>query len=378
MKVYIIGPAYPYRGGIADSGMRLARELQKTGKEVHLINFTKQYPDFLFPGKTQYSEEQPPKDLKIRRMIHSFNPFNWIKVGLKLKNERPDLVIVRFWLPFMGLAFGTICRIIKANQHTTILSIPDNIKPHEKRIGDKFLTKYFTRSVDKFIALSAGVERDLKEFTDQPAITLSHPIYDIFGEQLDKALAKQQFGLNPDDKVILFFGLIRDYKGLDLLLKAMMDQRMKDYGIKLIIAGEYYSNQEFYESFITENQLASQIIKATHFIPNSEVNQYFSAADLVVQPYKSATQSGITQIALHFSKPMIVTHVGGLPEVVKDQVTGFVVDIEPTAIADAIIKYYDHGLESSFTESVKEEKKKYQWSFFVERLLEFYNNKKAL
>jgi len=372
VKIYIIGPAHPYRGGIADSGMRLAQELQKVGEEVHLINFTKQYPSFLFPGKTQYSEEEPPKGLRIRRMIHSFNPFNWVKVGFTLKSERPDLVIVRFWLPFMGLAFGTICRIIRANRYTTILSIPDNIKPHEKRIGDRILTRYFVASVDKFIALSAGVRQDLKEFTDKPAIILPHPIYDIFGDKIDKGVAKEKFGLKPNDKAILFFGLIRDYKGLDLLLEAMLDERMKSYDVKLIVAGEYYSNREFYESFIINHNLSAQIIKATHFITNSEVSQYFSAADLVVQPYKTATQSGITQIALHFSKPMIVTNVGGLPEVVKDQVTGFVVDQHPESIADAVIKFYDLQLEAAFTESVEKEKKKYQWSFFVKKLLEFY------
>lgn len=370
MKIYIIGPAYPYRGGISDSGMRLATELQAFGHQVQLINFTKQYPDFLFPGKTQYATGQAPTGLTIRRMIHSFNPFNWLRVGWKLKKEKPDLIIVRFWLPFMAMALGTICKITSWNKHTQIIAIPDNIKPHEKRLGDGVLTKYFVGSVHKFITLSAGVQQDLKSFTDKPSIVLAHPIYDIFGSKIDKKEARKQLGLLESDEVMLFFGLIRDYKGLDVLLQAMTDYRIKTRGTKLIIAGEYYSGQEEYEKFIKENNLSEQLLLATHFIPTEKVSLYFSAADVVVQPYKTATQSGITQIAIHFEKPMIVTRVGGLPEVVTDEKTGYVVSVDAAELADTILRFFEHNKMAEFEKEVKLQQKKYQWNYFTEKLLE--------
>jgi D-inositol-3-phosphate glycosyltransferase len=371
VKVYIISPAHPYRGGIADSGMRLAQEFQHKGHHVTMITFTLQYPNFLFPGKTQYAEGDGPKDLHIRRMINAVNPLNWIQVGNTLKKEKPDLVIVRYWLPIMAPALGTIVRQIKKNKHSQIIAIPDNIIPHEKRFGDRRLTNYFINSVDKFVTLSKGVAEDLKLFCNKPTLVLAHPIYDIFGEKIDKNIAKEQLGLDPNDKTILFFGLIRNYKGLDLLLEAMADQRVATQNIKLIIAGEFYSAPDTYETLIKKYHLDSRIIRATFFIPTDQVNLYFSAADVVAQPYKTATQSGVTQIAFHFSKPMIVTNVGGLPEVINHNKTGLVTEVNANAVADAIVQYFDENLEMSFTQGMEAEKKKYEWDYFVTHLLDF-------
>ena len=371
VKIYILGPAYPFRGGISDSGMRLARELQREGHEVQLINFRVQYPPILFPGKTQYSNSQPPRDLRIRRLVHSYNPLNWLKVGWCLKKEKPDLVIVRFWLPFMAMALGTICRLIKLNGKSKIISIADNVIPHEKRLGDRLLTRYFIGSVDKLVVMSQGVEDQAKTFTDKPIRVLAHPIYDIFGEPYDKDKAKIMLGLQPEDKTILFFGLIRDYKGLDILLEAMTDTRLQERKIQLIIAGEYYSNEKLYDKYIEDNKLEERIVRATHFIPTDQVSLYFSAADVVVQPYKTATQSGITQIAIYFEKPMIVTRVGGLPEVVHDGENGLICEVTAQSVADNIVKYFDRQLEDTFMAHIRNEKKKYAWSFFTQKIIEF-------
>lgn len=374
MKVYIIGPAHPYRGGIADSGMRLAQEFQDKGHEVSLINFTLQYPNFLFPGTTQYASGEGPKNLSIRRMINSVNPLNWLQVGYKLKKEKPDLVIVRYWLPFMAPALGTICKIIKQNKHTKVVAITDNVIPHEKRIGDKQLTQYFIQSIDKFVTLSKDVSLDIKKFCDKPVLVLAHPIYDIFGKKLDKYVAQEKLSIDKGTKILLFFGLIRDYKGLDLLLEAMADDRVRSLNAKLVIAGEYYSNQKYYEELIEKYQLSDHVILATQFIPTDEVNIYFSAADVVVQPYKTATQSGITQIAFHFGTPMIVTNVGGLPEVVKHESLGLVTEVNAKCIADAIVNYFINEKEAEFRRAMESEKTKYSWDYFVNRIIEYYNS----
>lgn len=369
MKVYIIGPAHPFRGGLADFDMRMARGFQEKGCEVHLINFSLQYPSFLFPGKTQYTDGPAPSDLTIRQLINSVNPLNWLKVGRQLRKEKPDLIIVRYWLPFMGPAFGTILRQVRKNGHTRIIAIADNIIPHEKRFGDTLFTKYFVKPVDKFVCMSKDVAADVKVFSTRPVLTLPHPMYDIYGELLDKAVSKLELGLRADDKVVLFFGLIRKYKGLDILLNAFADKRVRDRNIKLVIAGEFYAGAEEYEKQISDLQLETSIVRATHFIPNEEVNKYFSAADVVVQPYKNATQSGITQIGFHFSKPMIVTNVGGLPEFIRHNELGLVAEVDAPSVAAAIVRYFDEALEATFTAAMEVEKKQYEWTWFIEKLL---------
>jgi len=366
-KIVIIGPAHPLRGGLASYNERLAQEFQRNGDEVQLYTFSLQYPNFLFPGKTQYSSDPAPKDLKIKVAINSVNPLNWLKVGREIAAIRADIVICKFWLPFMGPCFGTILRQIKKNGHTKVVSIIDNIIPHESRIGDKAFAKYFVNTVDAFIVMSRSVEEDMKQFTtSHPVEYIAHPIYDNYGALISRKDALTHLKLSTDTRYILFFGFIRDYKGLDLLIRAMADERIRKMNLKLIIAGEYYGNQAFYESIIKEEKVADQIVLRTDFIPNEEVKYYFCAADLVVQPYKSATQSGISQLAYHFEKPMVVTNVGGLPEIVDHGAAGYVVNVEPKAIADAIVDFYVNEKEKSFVEAVIKNKKRFSWDAMAE------------
>ncbi|BDS12564.1 glycosyltransferase [Aureispira anguillae] len=365
MKVVIIGPAHPLRGGLAEFNERIAREFIHTGDEVEMVTFSLQYPNFLFPGKTQYSEAPIPTDLSIDVAINSVNPFNWLSIGKKIRQLKPDLVICRFWLPFMGPCLGTILRQIKKNKHTKIVSIIDNIIPHEKRIGDKAFATYFVKPVDAFVVMSRSVEQELQQFiTPQQAVAyIPHPIYDSYGAHWNKKEACKRLDLSVDQPYMLFFGFIRKYKGLDILLEAMADPRIRALGVQLIVAGEYYDNQAFYEDIIQKNKLQDLLVLRTDFIPKDKVGAYFGAADIVVQPYRTATQSGISQLAYHFEVPMLVTKVGGLPEVVEDGKVGYVVTPKaPKEVADAIVDFYTNQRAASFREQVRERKKDFSWS----------------
>jgi len=286
--------------------------------------------------------------------------------------SKPDIVIVKFWLPFMGPCFGSILRRVRRNKTSKIVCIVDNIIPHESRFGDKIFTKYFVKSVDGFIAMSENVFQDLDKFIKhQPKILSPHPLFDNFGTPLDKDTALEKLNLPKGPKYMLFFGLIRKYKGLDLLLKALADDGFRKMNIKLIIAGEYYADKSDYTDLIKNHNLEDLIINVDKFIPDSEVRDYFCAADLVVQPYKSATQSGVTQIAYHFNKPMIVTNVGGLKELIPDGKAGYVVPTNPEDIRNAIFTFFKkdaNGLQV-FHDGIQIEKKKYSWGILVENLV---------
>jgi glycosyltransferase involved in cell wall biosynthesis len=365
--IVILGSAHPLRGGLAAYNERIARELIRQGHQVTIFTFSLQYPGFLFPGTTQYSSEPAPKDLDIKVCVNSINPFNWIKTGMAIKKLQPDVLMFKYWLPFMSPCFGTIARIVKGNRKTRIVTILDNIIPHEKRIGDNLLTRYFTSAMDGFISMSKQVMNDLKKFTtSENQLLIPHPIYDNFGEGVSKASACEKLKLDPSVPYLLFFGFIRGYKGLDLLLEAMAQPALKNFPGKLIVAGEFYEEASPYHALIEKYNLKDRLVLHTDFIPDSEVKFYFGAADLVVQPYKTATQSGISQMAYHFEKPMVVTNVGGLPELVPDGECGFVVTPEPKAIAEAIMRFYDEQLMVKFTAHLKEEKKKYSWERMVE------------
>jgi len=368
-SVVILGSAYPLRGGLANYNERLAREYLSRGYRVKIITFSLQYPNFLFPGKTQFSEEAAPKDLDIEVKLNSVNPLSWIAVGNQIRKMKPDLLIAKFWLPFMGPSLGTVARIARSNGHTKIVSIIDNIIPHEKRIGDHILAKYFVGGVDGFISMSKSVLDDLNTFdAKKPKIFTPHPVYDNFGMPANKKEARQNLNLDINTDYILFFGFIRDYKGLDLLLKAMADERIGKTNIKLIIAGEYYSNEDKYLNLISQLAIEDRLVLATDFIPDSKVGDYFNACDLVVQPYKTATQSGVTQIAYHFEKPMVVTRVGGLPEIVPHGIAGYVVEVDPVSIADAILDYFDNNREQAMIKGCQKEKKKYLWSTLLNKI----------
>lgn len=370
-KVVIIGTAYPFRGGLASFNERIAKEFQVQGDEVEIYTFTLQYPSIVFPGKTQYSDGPAPTNLSIQRTFSSINPLTWIKTGRAIKALKPDIVLCRFWLPFMGPCFGTMLRIIKNNQHTKIISLIDNIIPHEQRIGDQQLAQYFVNQVDAFVVMSKSVQRDLQQFLrKQPVKYIPHPVYDNYGDPMDKVSARTWLNIPTKGEYILFFGFIRDYKGLDLLLRAMTDKRIQQRGIQLIVAGEYYGGKEKYEALIKELGIEDRLILKTDFIPNEEVKYFFSAADLVVQPYKSATQSGISQLGYHFEKPMVVTNVGGLPEIVRHEKGGYVVEVEVAAIANAILAFYEKEKEAEFVSVVKEVKKEFTWDTLINGMKE--------
>jgi len=362
VKVVLIGPAHPLRGGLATFDHRLAKEFNDQGDDCSIVSFSLQYPSILFPGKTQYSDEPAPGNLKIHTLINSVNPINWLSVGNKIKRWKPDIVVVRYWIPFMGPALGTILRQVKKNKHTKVVCIADNIIPHEKRAGDKPFTKYFLPSCDAFVTMSEKVLSDLRQFEKiKPAQLVTHPLYDNFGEPISKEEARKNLNLPANEKIIIFFGFIRQYKGLDILLQAMAEDNMKASGIKLLVAGEFYEDEKPYQDLIQQHNLSDQIILRTNFIPDSEVRNYLCAADCVIQPYRNATQSGVTPLAYHFEKPMVVTNVGGLPSLVPHQKVGLVAEPNPKAIAEAILNFYTLG-EDYFIPHLRSEKQKYSWS----------------
>ncbi len=365
-SIVIIGPAYPLRGGgMATFNERLARQLQNEGNSVTIYTFSLQYPSFLFPGTTQYSTEEAPTDIEIKVKINSINPFNWISIGRELKQLKPDLLIVRYWLPFMGPSLGTILRIAKQNHHTKIICIADNIIPHEHRVGDKQFTKYFIKPIDAFITMSQKVANDLRTITQKKAVQTVHPLYDNFGEKIDKAEARSHLQLPQNERIILFFGFIRKYKGLDILLDAIGILQQKQFNLKLLIAGEWYEDKKPYDEQIERLKLKEHLILRSNFISDSEVKYYLSAADFVIQPYRNATQSGVTPLAYHFEKPMLVTNVGGLPQMVQNQKVGLVAEPNAKDIAGKIEELYELG-EDYFLPQIKEQKQKYSWQAFTE------------
>lgn len=373
MKITLLGTAFPFRGGLAAYNERLIQQFNKEGHEGNIETFTLQYPNFLFPGETQYANWEAPKDLKITESLNSINPFNWIKVGLKIKKQKPDLLIIKYWLPFMGPAFGTVARIVKSNKHTQVISILDNIIPHEKRFGDRIFSKYFVGAVNSFIGMSQSVLDDLNQFTtEKPRLFSPHPLFDNFGKSVSKTSAAEFLNLPTNQKYMLFFGLIRDYKGLDLLLHAMADELLRKKDIKLLVAGEFYSDSKPYFDLIEKYNLKDRVIMHNKFIPDPEVKYYFGIADIIVQPYKTATQSGVTQIAYHFEKAMLVTNVGGLGEIVPNGKVGFVVEPNPDEIAKSLNEFYDKNLEEQFHNHILAEKEKYAWSRMTENIIKLY------
>lgn len=373
MKITIIGPSYPNRGGIALFSNRLAEALIKDGHEVNIITFKLQYPSFLFPGKTQYSSEADKSNLKITRTINAINPFNWFKVGKQLRVSKPDLVIFKYWMPFMAPCFGTIAKVIKKNKSTKILAIVHNLFPHERHFGDTQLSAYFMKSMDGFICMSQSVLDDLNSLdVNKPKGLSPHPLYDNFGMEKTREEALLALNLDTSFNYLLFFGIVRKYKGLDLILKAFADKKINDGSRKLIVAGEFYEDDKEYRDIIKKHQLEDSVVLRNSFIPDDEVVNYFCAADIVVQPYKHATQSGVTQIAYHFNKPMLVTDVGGLKEIVPHNKVGYVVQPNEKSVAEALLDFYQNSRAEGFITGVKEEKQKYSWQKMVDTITELY------
>ncbi|SIT86424.1 Glycosyltransferase involved in cell wall bisynthesis [Pontibacter indicus] len=372
-RIVLVGPAHPLRGGgMSTFNERLAVAFQEAGDKVEIVSFSLQYPSFLFPGKSQFTDEPAPQGITIKSLINSINPISWIRAGNYIRHQKPDLVIFRYWLPFMGPALGTIARIVKRNRYSRILAITDNVVPHEKRPGDVPFTKYFLSACHGFLTMSRAVQQDLQRFEpNKPNLYLPHPLYDNFGPAESKAEACAALGLDPNVRYLLFFGFIRAYKGLDLLLEAMAMPALQAVpDLKLLIAGEFYEDAKPYYELIEKHGLQDRLVLRTDFIPNAEVRHYFCAADLVVQPYKHATQSGVTQVAYHFDKPMVVTNVGGLAELVPAGEVGYVVEPDPQAVASAISDFYTSAKAETFVRNIARYKARFSWSRFVEAVYE--------
>ncbi|MBC7382727.1 MAG: glycosyltransferase family 4 protein [Bacteroidia bacterium] len=369
-KILIVGPAHPLRGGLATYDERLCREFNTMGHQCEILSFSLQYPNILFPGKTQFSSDTKPGDIVIHSEINSVNPLNWLRIGRKYATHEYDLVIFRYWMSFMAPAFGTIAGLIKKKSSAKIVAITDNIIPHEKRFYDKRFTWYFLKNIDGFLSMSEEVYNQVAVLEPtKPRVYVTHPMYDMFGDALNKTEAKQKLGLDANTNYILFFGFIRKYKGLNLLLESFAKVNRQGLNLKLIVAGEFYEDAQPYLDQINILGLSDDVILRTDFIPNNEVATYFSACDMVVQTYLSATQSGVTQIAYFYNKPMLVTDVGGLAELVPHNKVGYVCNLDPTEIANSIDDFYLEAKEAIFIEGLKEERKRFTWSYLCEQLL---------
>lgn len=373
LKIFIIGPAFPLRGGPAQFNENLCLELNKEGHDAQIISYKLQYPNFLFPGSSQFEKSgSAPQDIKIHTILNTINPFNWLMVARFIRKQKPDFILFRYWLPFFGPCLGTIGKLVKS--HTKVLALTDNIIPHEKRIGDHVFTKYFVKNCDGFIAMSKVVLNDLSIFTQNLNKAYSpHPMYENYGDLISIDLARKKLNLNPHDKIILFFGLIRHYKGLDILLEALAAPEIKNQGVKLLIAGEFYDDKNFYLQLIKKLNLQDCVIVHDKFIPNDEVRDYFCAANLVAQTYRNATNSGVTMVGYFYEKPMLVTNVGGLSEIVPNEVCGYVVENNCALISEKVVDFFANNRENEFVKNVKIEKKKYEWTEFINSLLTLYN-----
>ena len=374
MKITILGPAHPYRGGLASIMEIIARTFQRRGDEVDIKTFTLQYPSLLFPGESQTVATPPPADLRICRCVNTMNPLNWVRVGRRIRRERPDFVLMKYWTPFMAPCFGTIARIARGNGHTKVLCQIDNVEPHEHHLTDKPFNRYYLHSVDGFVYMSEQVHSELRAYSDAPALFSPHPLFENFGERVERSEACVRLGLDPANRYVLFFGLIRDYKGLDLLLDAWAQLRRagRTEGRRLIVAGEFYTAREPYLNRIADNGLQDEVLLHDRFIPDDDVKYYFSAADFVVQPYKTATQSGVTQIAYQFCVPMVVTKVGGLAEIVPDGRVGYVCEPTPEGVAGAIERMYEGDTLQRFRENCVEERRRFSWEEMCSRITELY------
>lgn len=374
MKITILGPAHPYRGGLASIMEIMARTFQRRGDEVDIKTFTLQYPSLLFPGESQTVATPPPADLRICRCVNTMNPLNWVRVGRRIRRERPDFVLMKYWTPFMAPCFGTIARIARGNGHTKVLCQIDNVEPHEHHLTDKPFNRYYLHSVDGFVYMSEQVHSELRAYSDAPALFSPHPLFENFGERVERSEACVRLGLDPANRYVFFFGLIRDYKGLDLLLDAWAQLRRagRTEGRRLIVAGEFYTAREPYLNRIADNGLQDEVLLHDRFIPDDDVKYYFSAADFVVQPYKTATQSGVTQIAYQFCVPMVVTKVGGLAEIVPDGRVGYVCEPTPEGVAGAIERMYEGDTLQRFRENCVEERRRFSWEEMCSRITELY------
>lgn len=370
MKFLLLGPAYPLRGGIANFNTALYQEIIQKNHEAIIYSYALQYPNFLFPGKSQFDHGEKPSNLNVKSVINSINPFSWFKVARNILKEKPDYILVQFWMPFFAASLGTILRKVKKKSNAKIITISHNFFPHEKRIGDNLLLKYYSKVSDNYIALSKAVKKDIEAFQPRAVVQfIPHPIYNIFGDKVSKEESRKFLKLDLTEKVLLFFGIIREYKGLDLLIESI--HKLKNVKVKVIVAGEFYENKERYFELIEKYNLEDHFIILDEFVKSEEIKYYFCAADLIVQPYLSATQSGVTQIGYHFERPMLVTNVGGLAEIVPHEKAGYVCDKDAEQIANAIEDFYINNREKDFVKFVAVYKENFSWEKLVGAILRF-------
>lgn len=369
MNIHVLSTAYPLRGGIAHYVALLVDALRQR-HAVRVSTFKRQYPAFLFPGTSQEEGGPEGATTPAPQIMDSVNPFNWIAVGLQLRREKPDLIIFKYWLPFFGPCFGTIAAIARTNGHTRVLIVCDNVIPHERRPGDILFTRYLLRFSDHFIVQSKIVEKDLLSLAPRARYQLvAHPIYNSFGTPLKKDEARTQLGIT-ESRVLLFFGYIRRYKGLHVLLEAFA-RLPKESNTRLLVVGEYYDDASEYQKQIEHLGIADRVTVVGRYVPNDEVRVFFSAADAVILPYLSATQSGIAQIAFHFETPVIYTDVGGLGETVRDGVHGMVVPPnDPAALTRAISAFYDQDLHHAYSANIRRDKHLFGWDTLVRAIEE--------
>ena len=368
MRIVILGTAWPFRGGLAAFNERLAKQFVQDGHEVEVVTFTLQYPSFLFPGKTQYSGEVAPDGLKIVREINSCNPLNWIKVGKRLKREAPDLLISCYWMAFFAPCYGMIQQIVRRNGKTRCIGLVHNMIPHEPSVLDKCLAPFYVKQTDGFVALSDSVVQDIASLDreQKPKTFSPHPVYDHYGKKMDRKDACVALGLDDRKRYMLFFGLVRAYKGLDLLLDAFAKVKDELKDLQLVVAGEFYEDEDKYLAQIEANGLKDRVVVKNEFVADADLRKYFGVADLIVQPYRTATQSGVTQVAFHFEKPCLVTNVGGLGEIIHHGKMGYAVDPEVDAIANSMLDYYQNDRQEAFTKYLVKEKELYGWDIMAQ------------
>lgn len=367
MKIAFLSPFYPFRGGIAQFSDSLYLALAKDNK-VKAFTFTRQYPKLVFPGKTQYvSESDSNRDIHAEEVLDSINPLSYYKTAKEILKFKPELVLISYWMPFFAPAFGKIAGLLR-RKGVKVIAILHNVIAHEKRPGDVSLTKYFFKKCDGFMILNKSSEKDLlKLMPNAEYIIHPHPLYDHYGTKIDPSEARKQLNIPLEKKVILFFGFIRDYKGLDLLIESMKDLS-DDY--LLLAAGEVYGDFKKYDRLIDKLNLRNKVKPEIRYIPETEIPLFFSASDVCVLPYRSATQSGIVGIAYHFDLPVIVTNTGGLGESVEDNKTGLIVNkISHEQLAMAIKKYSDEGLKEKFIPNIRDYKTKHSWDAFAEKMI---------
>ncbi len=372
MRIALLSCFYPFRGGISQFNASLYLELGKENT-VKAFNFKRQYPGFLFPGKTQYvTKDDDAVPIESEALLDTANPFTYRKTYKAIRDWNPDIVIISYWMSWFAPSLGWIARRLK--KHCKVISILHNVIPHEPRIFDAPLTRYFLSGCSGNVTLCDEVSADLERIRPKsPNITLFHPVYAHFGERIPREEAEDILGLEHGRKNLLFFGLIREYKGLDILLEAF---GKLDSSYTLIVAGEPYGSFVKYEEIINRSPAKDRIKLFTSYIKDSEVKNYFSAADLAVLPYRSATQSGISAISWHFEVPMVVTDVGGLKQAIGDSGTGLVAEKpDPDCVADEIRRFFsDDNIKTLCISSIKAEKDRLSWKSFSRKLLEFTDN----